>query len=33
MRSNLRSCSDGLEFVCWNGEVIRMAFIFDAFDR
>ena len=33
MRSNLRWCSDGLEFVCWNGEVIRMAFIIDAFDR
>ncbi len=23
MRSNLRWCSDGLEFACWNGEVIR----------
>jgi len=33
MRSNLRWCSDGLEFTCWNGEVIRMAFIIDAFDR
>jgi putative transposase len=33
MRSNLRWCSDGLEFACWNGEVIRMAFIIDAFDR
>lgn len=33
MRSNLRWCSDGLEFACWNGEVIRMAFILDAFDR
>ncbi len=22
MRSNLRWCSDGLEFTCWNGEVI-----------
>ncbi|MBB3565359.1 transposase [Rhizobium sp. BK512] len=21
MRSNLRWCSDGLEFACWNGEV------------
>jgi transposase InsO family protein len=27
MRSNLRWCSDGLEFTCWNGEVIRLAFI------
>lgn len=33
MRSNLRWCSDGLEFACWNGEIIRMAFIIDAFDR
>lgn len=33
MRSNLRWCSDALEFSCWNGEVIRMAFIIDAFDR
>ena len=22
MRSNLRWCSDGLEFACWNGEII-----------
>jgi putative transposase len=33
MRSNLRWCSDGLEFSCWNGDVIRIAFIIDAFDR
>ena len=33
MRSNLRWCSDGLEFACWNGDIIRMAFIIDAFDR
>jgi transposase InsO family protein len=33
MRSNLRWCSDSLEFACWNGETIRMAFIIDAFDR
>jgi transposase InsO family protein len=33
MRSNLRWCSDGLEFTCWNGDIIRMAFIIDAFDR
>ena len=32
MRSNLRWCSDALEFACWNGEVIRLAFIIDAFD-
>lgn len=33
MRSNLRWCSDGLEFACWNGEVVRLAFIIDSFDR
>ena len=33
MRSNLRWCFDGLEFARWNGEIIRMAFIIDAFDR
>jgi transposase InsO family protein len=33
MRSNLRWCSDALEFPCWNGAVIRVAFIIDAFDR
>ncbi|WP_312409780.1 IS3 family transposase [Shinella sp.] len=33
IRSNLRWCSDGLEFTCWNGEVVRLAFIIDAFDR
>ena len=33
MRSNLRWCSDGLEFTCWNGEVIRLAFLIDAHDR
>ena len=33
MRSNLRWCSDALEFLCWNGEKVRIAFIIDAFDR
>jgi transposase InsO family protein len=33
MRSNLRWCSDALEFSCWNGEVIRAAFVLDAHDR
>jgi putative transposase len=33
MRSNLRWCSDALEFTCWNGEVVRMAFAIDAHDR
>lgn len=33
MRSNLRWCSDGVEFTCWNGDIIRGAFIIDAHDR
>jgi len=33
MRSNLRWCSDGFEFTCWNGAVVRGAFIIDAHDR
>jgi putative transposase len=33
MRSNRRWCSDALEFTCWNGEVVRLAFIIDAHDR
>jgi hypothetical protein len=33
MRSNLRWGSEGLEFACWNGDIIRMAFIIDAFER
>ncbi len=33
MASNLRWCSDCLEFTCWNGDVVRLGFIIDAFDR
>jgi len=33
MRSNLRWCSDGFEFACWDGAVVRGAFIIDAHDR
>lgn len=33
LRSNLRRCSDGFEFTCWNGEIVRGAFIIDAHDR
>jgi putative transposase len=33
MRSSLRWCSDGLEFTCWNGDVIRAAFLIDAHDH
>jgi putative transposase len=33
LRSNLRWCSDGFEFACWNGEVVRGAFLIDAHDR
>ncbi|RRH67912.1 DDE-type integrase/transposase/recombinase, partial [Falsigemmobacter faecalis] len=33
MRSNLRWCSDGFEFTCWNNDIIRGAVIIDAHDR
>jgi transposase InsO family protein len=33
MRSNLRWCSDGFEIACWNGDLVRVAFIVDAHDR
>lgn len=33
IRSNLRWCSDGFGFTCWNGDVIRGAFLIDAHDR
>lgn len=33
VRSNLRWCSDGVEFTCWNGDILRGAFIIDAHDR
>ena len=33
MASNLRWCSDVLEIACWNGEIVRVAFLIDAFDR
>lgn len=33
MRSDLRWCSDGFEFTCWNGDIVRGAFIIDAHDR
>ena len=33
MRSNLRWCSDGFEITCWNGDLVRLAFIIDAHDR
>jgi transposase InsO family protein len=33
MRSNLRWGSDGFEFTCWNGDIVRGAFIIDAHDR
>jgi transposase InsO family protein len=32
-RSDMRWCSDGLEFTCWNGEVVRVAFVLDCHDR
>lgn len=33
LRSNLRWCSDGFEFACWNGDIVRGAFVIDAHDR
>jgi transposase InsO family protein len=33
IRSNYRWCSDALEFTCWNGEVVRVAFALDCHDR
>jgi transposase InsO family protein len=33
LRSNIRWCSDTLEFTCWNGEVVRVAFALDCHDR
>ncbi len=33
MRSNLGWCSDGFEFTCWNGDIVRGAFVIDAHDR
>jgi transposase InsO family protein len=33
MRSDLCWCSDGFEFTCWNGEIVRGAFVLDAHDR
>ena len=32
-RSNMRWCSDVLEFACWNGDVVRVAFALDSHDR
>jgi len=33
IRSNCRWCSDALEFTCWNGEIVRVAFALDCHDR
>jgi len=33
IRSNSRWCSDALEFTCWNGDVVRVAFALDCHDR
>lgn len=33
LRSNVRWCSDTLEFTCWNGEIVRVAFALDCHDR
>jgi putative transposase len=33
IRSNVRWCSDALEFTCWNGDIVRVAFAMDCHDR
>lgn len=33
MLSNLRWYSDGFEFYCWNGNIVRDASVIDAHDR
>jgi putative transposase len=33
IQSNCRWCSDTLEFTCWNGDVVRVAFALDCHDR
>ena len=33
IRSNCRWCADTLEFACWNGELVRIAFALDCHDR
>ncbi len=33
MGSNLRWCPAGFEITCWNGDIVRAAFIVDAHDR
>jgi putative transposase len=33
LHSNTRWCSDILEFTCWNGEIVRVAFALDCHDR
>lgn len=33
LRSNVRWCSDALEFTCWNGEIVRVVFVLDCHDR
>ena len=33
LRSNIRWCSDALEFTCWNGAIVRIAFALDCHDR
>ena len=33
IRSNCRWCSDALEFIAWNGEIVRVAFALDCHHR
>jgi putative transposase len=32
-QSNARWCSDVLEFTCWDGDIVRVAFVLDSHDR
>ena len=33
IRSDIRWCADALEFTCWNGEIVHIAFVLDCHDR
>jgi transposase InsO family protein len=33
LRSNLRFCSDIFQLNCWNGDIVRVAFVMDCCDR
>ncbi len=33
IRSNVRWCSEALEFTCWNSGIVKVAFALDCHDR